>query len=478
MKKLVVSLILLFGLFICPLSAYAAGGVSISTGSLNITEGSSASFSITASNAAGNIVVSSSNPSVATVSVGSVWIENQTITVSVTAKSVGSTSIVVTLADVATFDEEVLTGTRIVNVNVQAKPTPNNGGGNGGGNNYVPTPTPKPNQNPAVTDNRSNNTNLIGLKVNGNNVSLKDGIYALEVSNFVSNINIEATAEDNKATVNGNGKKDISVGENVFDIVVTAENGTSTTYKLIVTRKEYNSLKDLDEVLKQKKDIEIRVFENDKLSKGDLEKIIDSKKMVSLKFMSSDKVLYTWILDGKKIKRVNSFNPIISTKIDNNDEMEEALNYPDGIYLNFIDCKDIPKGAILKYFVGDKYSDKDKINLYIYDEKAKKVIELEKDIVVKDGYVELKISDTVKHVMTQANVLAEQSSGFNVWIIISIVLFIIVIVSFVLFMITTMKKKDKTTNSISVGTVDNNVSTFTNETKVEESSNNNIEETI
>lgn len=476
MKKLVVSLILLFGLFICPLSAYAAGGVSISTGSLNITEGSSASFSITASNAAGNIVVSSSNPSVATVSVGSVWIENQTITVNVTAKSVGSTSIVVTLADVATFDEEVLTGTRVVNVNVQAKQAPS--GGNGAGNNYVPTPTPKPNQNPAVTDNRSNNTNLIGLKVNGNNVSLKDGVYVLEVSNFVSNINIEATAEDNKATVNGNGKKDISVGENVFDIVVTAENGTNTTHKLIVTRKEYNSLKDLDEVLKQDKDLEIRVFENDKLSKADLDKIISSKKSISLKVMSSDKVLYTWILDGKKIKNVNSFNPIISTKIDNNDVMEEALNYPDGIYLNFVDCGDIPKGALLKYFVGDKYSDKDKINLYIYDEKANKVIELEKDIIVKDGYVELKISDTVKHVMTQANVLKEQSSGFNVWIIISIVLFIIVIMLFVLFMLTTMKKKDKTTNSISVGTVDNNVSTFTNETKVEESSNNNIEETI
>ena len=462
MKKILCSILLsLFLLF--PFGVLAEGYISVSPSSLTIEQGSSKTFTITAYNAIGDVSVRTNNNGVASVSTGS-WgtgmvgeKETKSGTVTVTGNSVGTTTITLTI-DGATFDGDDLAGqTKTITVNVVAKQAPS--GGNGGGNNN-PTPAPRPNQTPVVTDNRSSNTNLSSLKVNGNNISVKDGIYALEVSNFVSNVEIEATAEDSKAKVTGNGKKDISVGENVFDIVVTAENGASTTHKLIVTRKEYNVLKDLDEVLKQDKDIEIRIFENDKLSKSDLDKIRDSKKKVALEFISSDKVLYTWVLDGKNIKGVNSFNPIIGSKIDNNDVMEEALNYPDGIYLSFIDCGDIPKGALLKYFVGDKYSDKDKINLYTYDEKSKKVVELEKDIVVKDGYVELKISDAVKHVMTQANILSEESSSFNIWIIISIILFIMVLLLGV-FTFITKKKTVVVKHTSEVSVTDNAVPVIT-----------------
>jgi len=61
--------------------------------------------------------------------------------------------------------------------------------------------------------------------------------YTLDVPNEVTSITINAIANYSAATVRGNGTKSLNVGENTFNIVVTAEDGTTTnTYKVLVTR--------------------------------------------------------------------------------------------------------------------------------------------------------------------------------------------------------------------------------------------------
>lgn len=434
MKKLITKLLILIGILILPTNVFAAGNVSVSTGSLSMTEGGTSSFSITANNAAGQIVVQSSNPSVATVSVGTVWIENQTISVKVTGKSAGTAKITVTLADVATFDEEVLSGVRTINVTVKPKSN-NNGGGT------KPSTPSKP------TDTRSSNTNLSKLTIDGETISKKDGKYTLKVSNYVDNITIGASAEYAKAKVSsGTGNKSLKVGENTFDVVVTAENGKKTTHKVVVVRREYNSLSDLDELLKLNKDVTIKLGEDENLSKDDIAKISDSENKVTLNRVSEDnKVLYSWILDGKELNTDTTFNPNISIVSNNNEDMEKALNYADGIYLDFSKCGDIPEGAILKYFVFDKYKDGNKINLYVYDEKSKKVKQLESDITVNDGFVELKISDTMKHFISKAKIGTAEvvnKDGINIWFIISMVLIVVVLILLVV-LISKNKNNDK-----------------------------------
>jgi len=64
--------------------------------------------------------------------------------------------------------------------------------------------------------------------------------YTVSVPYSVSSFTITATAADANATVAGAGVKTLNVGDNVFDIVVTAENGSTKTYTLYVTR-EANS---------------------------------------------------------------------------------------------------------------------------------------------------------------------------------------------------------------------------------------------
>ena len=62
--------------------------------------------------------------------------------------------------------------------------------------------------------------------------------YIIKVEHNVSNVNISAIAEDNKATINGTGKKTLKDYTNEFNVVVKAENGANRTYTIKVVRKD------------------------------------------------------------------------------------------------------------------------------------------------------------------------------------------------------------------------------------------------
>ena len=61
--------------------------------------------------------------------------------------------------------------------------------------------------------------------------------YNVDVDYSVENINLLGYAEDNNATVSGNGNYNLTVGANTINIVVTAPNGNKNTYTINVTRK-------------------------------------------------------------------------------------------------------------------------------------------------------------------------------------------------------------------------------------------------
>lgn len=82
----------------------------------------------------------------------------------------------------------------------------------------------------------SKNNNLKSLGVEGYEISPvfnKDTLeYSVLLSANVESINIIASVEDSKASISGTGVKEVSEGENKFNIVVTAENGSTKTYTL------------------------------------------------------------------------------------------------------------------------------------------------------------------------------------------------------------------------------------------------------
>jgi hypothetical protein len=99
-----------------------------------------------------------------------------------------------------------------------------------------------------VTNTKSDNANLASLTVNGKTV---DGFnkdkteYKVKVN--TNKVTIEAKSEDAKAQVNVPGEKNLSLGDQTFNISVTSESGKEKNYKLVIT---YEAPKDTDNSLK------------------------------------------------------------------------------------------------------------------------------------------------------------------------------------------------------------------------------------
>ena len=84
----------------------------------------------------------------------------------------------------------------------------------------------------------SANNNLKNLAVEGYEITpeFDKNIleYSVKVNEDETSIKINATVEDKTASVNGAGIVEVSAGNNTFDIVVIAQNGSEKTYKLNV----------------------------------------------------------------------------------------------------------------------------------------------------------------------------------------------------------------------------------------------------
>lgn len=93
-----------------------------------------------------------------------------------------------------------------------------------------------------ITENttKSNNANLSNLGITPNDFSgFKPGItsYNVTVENDVTSIQVYANVQDSKSKVSGTGTKSLNEGNNELNVVVTAEDGTTKTYTINVTRK-------------------------------------------------------------------------------------------------------------------------------------------------------------------------------------------------------------------------------------------------
>lgn len=92
------------------------------------------------------------------------------------------------------------------------------------------------NNNNSTTSKKSSDTSLKSIKVGGNSYKIGD---TMTVSADTTSIDIQAVAKSSKASVSGNGVKELVTGTNKFTIKVTAEDGTTKNYSITVIREEY-----------------------------------------------------------------------------------------------------------------------------------------------------------------------------------------------------------------------------------------------
>lgn len=217
---------------VSPIVILRAASFSISVSSSSVAPGGTFTVSISV-NGAGQFSVSGSN---ATVSESSIWCDSS-CSLTATAGSAGTASITVTAVDVTGYDESAITGSQGASVSVVSQTqsssgTTNNGTTSGSSNTTTDSTTT------TETVEKSSDSSLKSLSVSEGTLSpsFAKGTtsYKVSLSATASSIKISATANDSAATVSGTGTQDLKAGTNNFSIVVTAEDGSKTTYKLEV----------------------------------------------------------------------------------------------------------------------------------------------------------------------------------------------------------------------------------------------------
>ena len=442
MKKVIKFLIISIFL-VLPIKVFASGSVSVSTTSISITEGESASFTITANNSAGRVDIFSSNQVVAQVSETSIFLDNNSKTISITNSGSGSATITIRLVDVATFDREELNNEYTINVVAKAK-TPDytndvdDNPPSGGGNTNPPTPStptnPEPTPTPTPEPTKSSNTDLKSLTVSGYSVKKENDKYTLTVPNNVDKIKISAQASDSKSKIDGIGEKKLSLGENSFNIVVTAEDGSKKTYNLVVTRKKDKYyLSDLDALLSSNDNI-ITLKENDVVTEVQLNKIKASKKTIYLnKYNDKNELLYSYIIDGNKLNEVSKFSTEITSEFIKSDKI--GLN---------VETKDkIPQGIKVKYNISTLNQDSKKNKLYEYNGTDLNLIE---NAQFDNDFVTFDVSSTKYFIGSLVSDESTAKTNLDIFVIISIAEFLIILL-LIIYIIRRRVKVDKSKNS-------------------------------
>ena len=131
---------------------------------------------------------------------------------------------------------------------------------------------PPSNPNPPLAV-KSSNANLSNLGIRPNDFTgFKSGTisYNVSVPYSVSSIEVYANKAESVQTISGTGTKSLNEGSNVFNVVVTAEDGTQKTYTITVVRlaEEVQNNPDVEEAPKVKVALASLSIKNGKINEA------------------------------------------------------------------------------------------------------------------------------------------------------------------------------------------------------------------
>lgn len=247
--------------------------------------------------------------------------------------------------------------------------------------------------------------------------------YAITVESNVTSVSIKAMASSDKATVQINNVSSLEIGNNVVTIKVVAEDGSSKEYKINIFRKEdilSVELASLLEIIESKDNInkmEIKVSNIQSVITEDIISVIGNKNIeLIVNNYQEERLLYAWYFNSKELKSIEKFDTLVKLDALNKEKIAKITNYSEAIYLNFSHSGKLPSNTLFKVYVGDKYNDGDKLNLYFYDDNLNKLDLKKENIIVQDGYVSFEMDHCSEYILTRASY--NNSSRVNILAII------------------------------------------------------------
>lgn len=234
MNKKLLKRILLIIMFTFAIYLFAnhvdAAYISISLNKTTASPGETITGTIS-SDCVGRVNLSSSN---GTISTDRVWIEGSSQSFTITVGSSGTASISASAENgvMSSNGTDVSVGGASAVISISSS-SPSSGGstsGNASTGNSSGTST---------TTEKSSNANLSNLGIRPNDFTgfrPATTTYNVTVPEDVESVEVYATAADSKARVSGTGTKTLQKGANALNVTVTAEDGTTKTYTINVTR--------------------------------------------------------------------------------------------------------------------------------------------------------------------------------------------------------------------------------------------------
>lgn len=227
-----------------------AASLRISTSKSSVAPGEVFTVTVTLDDGAGPISASASNGSGS----ASQWLENNSLTFNCTAGSSGTVTISAsgTVGDFITEKDVPVSSTKSVSIVVptpEPPPAPptNTGTSSGSTNSSSnsssssSSSSKKPSTSTTTTTvKKSSNSKLSSLQIAEGAISpefsssVKE--YEINVPNEITKLNITAEADSSKAKVKITGNEELQVGDNNIEIIVTAEDGSKTSYKILAKR--------------------------------------------------------------------------------------------------------------------------------------------------------------------------------------------------------------------------------------------------
>lgn len=243
MKKIISFILML--IIVIPKVNAASGSTAIWSNVTSATVGDTVIISVQSKNVAGSFKVTSSDSSVLSGGTSGIWLEDNTETISFSAKSSGSVTITLEPTN-ANYHDDYSEYTISKSVTISVVNKPSSSGGSSGGSSSGSSSKKSGGGTTADKKTYSSNNYLENLSIEGYDLSPsfdKETLeYNVEVPNDVTKVNINASVEDDKAEVSGTGEIEVSEGSNKIEVKVTAENGNEKVYVINVTVKELDPI--------------------------------------------------------------------------------------------------------------------------------------------------------------------------------------------------------------------------------------------
>ena len=316
-KKSILCVILILAVIMIfsPKSQAAALVINFSKSTANV--GDTVTVTITGQGLAGRADLTVSGP--ATLSENTVWVDNNSA--SVTAKITGEGSVKITATPTSMAENSATADpyTQPTAGTITVASTSSGGSSSSNGSTTGSSTTSEPEE-------ESSNANLSNLGIRPNDFSgFTPGTttYNVTVPEDVESVEVYATAQDSNATISGTGNKTLEYGENALNVVVTAEDGTTKTYTINVTREGEEVTEETTEVVNGLSSITIGDLELSPSFKTDVYeytvKYIGEDTSLDIQTVATDPSYTVEILGNEELKEgENTITILVSDSEGNN----------------------------------------------------------------------------------------------------------------------------------------------------------------